>query len=102
MSVFYGYPLQYSCLENPTDRGTWLETVHRVTKELGMTEQLNNNQRERERERAHARAFLLYPFVSQWTFILLLCLGYYKYCCYEHRSTCIFSNYSFVQRDELI
>ena len=24
-------PLQYSCLENPMDRGTWWATVHRVT-----------------------------------------------------------------------
>ena len=23
-------PLQYSCLENPMDRGAWLATVHRV------------------------------------------------------------------------
>ena len=23
-----GYPLQYSCLENPMDRGTWWATVH--------------------------------------------------------------------------
>ena len=28
----YGNPLQYSCLENPMDRGTWEATVHRVTK----------------------------------------------------------------------
>ena len=27
-----GNPLQYSCLENPMDRGTWWATVHRVTK----------------------------------------------------------------------
>ena len=27
-----GNPLQYSCLENPTDRGAWQATVHRVTK----------------------------------------------------------------------
>ena len=27
-----GYPLQYSCLENPMDRGAWRVTVHRVTK----------------------------------------------------------------------
>ena len=27
-----GYPLQYSCLENPMDRGAWRATVHRVTK----------------------------------------------------------------------
>ena len=25
-----GYPLQYSCLENPTDRGAWRVMVHRV------------------------------------------------------------------------
>ena len=27
-----GYPLQYSCLENLMDRGTWRATVHGVTK----------------------------------------------------------------------
>ena len=27
-----GNPLQYSCLENPKDRGAWGATVHRVTK----------------------------------------------------------------------
>ena len=27
-----GYPLQYSCLENPMDRGAWRATIHRVTK----------------------------------------------------------------------
>ena len=27
-----GSPLQYSCLENFTDRGTWQATVHGVTK----------------------------------------------------------------------
>ena len=26
------YPLQYSCLENPIDRGAWQVTVHRVVK----------------------------------------------------------------------
>ena len=26
-----GNLLQYSCLENPTDRGTWWATVHGVT-----------------------------------------------------------------------
>ena len=25
-------PLQYSCLENPMDRGTWQATVHELTK----------------------------------------------------------------------
>ena len=27
-----GIPLQYSCLENPLDRGAWWVIVHRVTK----------------------------------------------------------------------
>ena len=29
-----GNQLQYSCLENPIDRGAWQSTVHGVTKEL--------------------------------------------------------------------
>ena len=28
----HGDPLQYSCLENHMDRGTWLATVYRVAK----------------------------------------------------------------------
>ena len=27
-----GTPLQYSCLENPMDRGVWWATVHGITK----------------------------------------------------------------------
>ena len=27
-----GNPLQYSCLENPRDRGAWCATVHGVAK----------------------------------------------------------------------
>ena len=37
-----GNPLQHSCLGNPEDRGAWQATVHGVTKELDMTEWLNN------------------------------------------------------------
>ena len=33
-----GNPLQYSCLENPMDRGAWWATVH--SKKLDTTEQL--------------------------------------------------------------
>ena len=28
----HGNPLQYSCLENPMDRGAWLATVHGAIK----------------------------------------------------------------------
>ena len=33
-----GNPLQYSCLENPMERGTWQPIVHRVSKSWAMTE----------------------------------------------------------------
>ena len=35
----HGNPLQYSCLENSMDRGAWQAMVHRVNKELDMTEE---------------------------------------------------------------
>ena len=35
-----GNPLQYSCLENPMDKGTWQPTRLQGHKELDMTEQL--------------------------------------------------------------
>ena len=34
----HGNPLQYSCLENPMDRGAQQAIVHRVAKKLDMTE----------------------------------------------------------------
>jgi len=36
----YGNPLQYSCLGNPMDRGTWGAVVHRVTKNSGIQSNL--------------------------------------------------------------
>ena len=36
-----GNPLQYSCLENPTDRGAWQATVHRVTESQTQLKQLS-------------------------------------------------------------
>ena len=40
-----GYPLQYSCLGNPMDRGAWWDTVHgvgRVGHDLVTKEQQQN------------------------------------------------------------
>ena len=37
----HGNPLQYSCLENPTDRGAWWATVHGVTKSQTRLKQLS-------------------------------------------------------------
>ena len=35
-------PFQYSCLENPTDRGVWCATAHRVTKSQTWLKQLKH------------------------------------------------------------
>ena len=41
----HGNPLQYSCLENPMDRGAWQATVHWDHKEADMIEQLSHTYR---------------------------------------------------------
>ena len=38
-----GNPLQYSCQDNPMDRGAWWATVHRDCKELDTTEWLSTH-----------------------------------------------------------
>ena len=68
-----GYPLQYSCLGNPTDRGDWQATVHRVAKESDTTEWINNNrlrfQRVKEKEVLVEEGFCLIctvNYLRQW------------------------------------
>ena len=39
-----GNPLQYSCLENPMDRGAWWATVHGVAKSRTRLKQLSTTQ----------------------------------------------------------
>ena len=41
--VGHGNPLQYSCLENPMDRGAWQATVHRVTQSRTRLKQLSTH-----------------------------------------------------------
>ena len=36
-----GNPLQYSCLENPMDRGAWQATVYGITKSRTLTEKFH-------------------------------------------------------------
>ena len=36
-----GIPLQYSCLENPMNRGAWQAVVHRVTQSWTLLKQLS-------------------------------------------------------------
>ena len=39
----HGNPLQYSCLENPTDRGAWQAIVRRVAKSWTQLKQLSTH-----------------------------------------------------------
>ena len=39
----HGIPLQYSCLENPMDRGTWQATAHRFAKSRTQLKQLSTH-----------------------------------------------------------
>ena len=41
----HGNPLQYACLENPTDRQTWRAMVHRVTKPSDIPDAMMDMQR---------------------------------------------------------
>ena len=38
-----GNPLQYSCLENPMERGAWQATVHRFAKSWTQLKQFSTN-----------------------------------------------------------
>ena len=44
----HGTALQYSCSENPMDRGAWQATVHRVAKSRTQLKQLSTHAREHE------------------------------------------------------
>ena len=51
----HGHPLQYSCLENPTERGTWQDTVHRVAKSQTLLKQLGMDACARTHTHTHTR-----------------------------------------------
>ena len=51
----HGNALQYSCLENPMDRGAWWATVHRVTKSWTQMERLNTHTQKEGNRRKRRR-----------------------------------------------
>ena len=62
-----GKPLQYTCLENPMDRGAWWATVHRVAKSWKWLKQLSTH---------------IWPLISAWliktlpvSYFLLISIG---------------------------
>ena len=65
----HGKPLQYSCLENPKDRGAWRATVHGGHKESDTTERLSFPCLPREvsgHERAPSPAEKLHQIYIRW------------------------------------
>ena len=58
----HGNPLQYSCLENPLDRGVWQATVHEVTKSQTRLKRLN----------MHKRSQYSFKFTTYLPFLLLI------------------------------
>ena len=48
-----GNSLQYSCLDNPMDRGVWWTTVHGVAEELDVTEHLGMRMRTHAHTHTH-------------------------------------------------
>ena len=59
-----GNSLQYSCLGNPMDRGTWWATVHGVAKELDTTHKQQNKN----------AVFYFIPSQVLWFLIRHICL----------------------------
>ena len=54
----HGNPLQYSCLENPMDRGAWRATVYRVTKSQTWPKQLSFRHAHTQRFKNTKQVFL--------------------------------------------
>jgi len=50
-SLYGIYPFQYSCLENPMDRGAWLATVHGVAKSRTQLKQLSTHRNDLGKKR---------------------------------------------------
>ena len=54
----HGHPLQYSCLENATERGTWQDTVHRVPKSQTKLKQLSMHVCARAHTHTHTHTYV--------------------------------------------
>ena len=78
-------PLQYSCLENPMDRGAFWITVHRVTKSQTGLKWLSMHTVFHCIYRYHI--FFIHSSVDGHLdcFHYLDCFDYCEQCCYEHR-----------------
>ena len=60
----HGNALQYSCLENPVDRGVWQVTVHRVAKSWTWLKGLSTSTLSTYRMCICLNTFIAYPWLS--------------------------------------
>ena len=59
----HGSPLQYHCLENPTDRGVWWATVHSVAKSRTRVKWFSTQ--------AHAQYIRAKKWMDEWYYIVI-------------------------------
>ena len=62
----YGNSFQYSCLENPMDRGAWWATVHGVTKSWAQLKRLSMHTHKKLKWKQMNLYFHLSPPPSEW------------------------------------
>ena len=72
----HGNPFQYSCLENPMDRGAWWATVHKGLKESDM------HWRQIIYHLSYIFSAIIFFFMSHWFLLLLF-------------NTCLYCSHSF-------
>ena len=70
-----GSPLQYPCLENPTDRGAWWATVHGITKsQTRLSHSACTNLCVNSQLLMDPSSLIFFVFISISFFSLFLCL----------------------------
>ena len=104
-------PLQYSCLENPMDRGDCQATVHGLAKELDMTEWLNSNNKDSSLQKITIKwsrtwrmwnyrlCILVYLSLRHWKKHWILALSTCWHLTEEKAATTFFSEHNPITKD---
>ena len=71
------------------DRGTWQATVHGVTRESVMTEQLNNNNNNKNNNTGNFMKLLVYPKNACVPHSRIFCISYRDNCAQHFRGSCL-------------
>ena len=99
----YGNPLQYSCLENPTDRGAWGPTVRSISMSQTQLKWVSTHARARAHTHTHSPSLSLAHISHSWPHDLLPSMlkktGRYPWCfsVFLHPSIHLFSPQALTQ-----